>query len=162
VVTVTRLPDAALEARWALGVAEAEKKALVRYGDQTTLLLPRSMTEAQALVSRILGPLVRHDAEHGSNYVDTLRALLQHNRSWQLAAADLHIHKQTLAYRIRRIEQLTGRGAASTEHVAEWWFALRAHDLLAGLPAGRRAAGVGQPPEAGRRGASVGQPPEAG
>jgi hypothetical protein len=30
------------------------------------------------------------------------------------------------------IEHLTGRGTAKTEHLAEWWFALRAHDLLTG------------------------------
>lgn len=132
IATVGRLPDAAQEARWALGVAEAEKRMLVRHGDQTTLLLPRSVTEAQALVSRILSPLITHDAEHGTAYVDTLRAVLQHDRSWQVAAAELHIHKQTLGYRIRKIEQLTGRGLARTEHLAEWWFALRAHDRLAG------------------------------
>lgn len=132
IVTAGRLPDAAKEARWALGVAEAENRMLVRYGDQTTLLLPQSVTEAQALVSRVLGSLIAHDAEHGTAYVDTLRAVLRHNRSWQLAAAELHIHKQTLGYRIRKIEQLTARGLTSTEHLAEWWFALRAHDLLTG------------------------------
>ncbi len=30
------------------------------------MLLPRTATEAQALVTRILGPLLRHDAEHGA------------------------------------------------------------------------------------------------
>jgi PucR family transcriptional regulator, purine catabolism regulatory protein len=81
IVTADRLPGAAKEARWALGVAEAENRMLVRYGDQTTLLLPRSVTEAQALVSRVLGPLIAHDAEHATAYVDTLRTVLQHNRS---------------------------------------------------------------------------------
>src|SRR5262249_346638 len=131
--TAGRLPDAAQEARWALGVAEAEDRRLVRYRQPTPplppptpppppppphppLLLPRSVPEGQALVSRILGPLMAHDAEHGTAYVDTLRAVLRHNRSWQLAAAELHIHKQTLGYRIRKIEQLTGRGLTSTEH----------------------------------------------
>jgi hypothetical protein len=132
----SRLPEAVQEARWALGAAEAENRALVRYGDQTALLLPRSVTEAQAVVSRILGPLVTNDAEHGTTYVDTLRVILRHDRSWQLAAAELHIHKQTLGYRIRKIEQLTGRGLTSTEHLAEWWFALRAHDLLTGRTPG--------------------------
>ncbi len=127
-----RLPDAVQEARWALGAAEAEKRPLVRYGDQTALLLPRSAIEARALVSRILGPLIRADAEHGTDYVNTLRMVLEHDRSWLLASAELHIHKQTLGYRIRKIEQLTDRGLARTEHLAEWWFALRAHDLLAG------------------------------
>jgi len=130
--TVGRVPDAAKEARWALGVAEAENRRLARYGDQTVLLLPRGVTEAQALVSRIIGPLITHDAEHGTAYVSTLRAVLTCDRSWQAAAGELHIHKQTLGYRIRKIEHLTGRGLARTEHLAELWFALRAHDLLAG------------------------------
>jgi purine catabolism regulator len=134
--TAGRLPDAAQEARWALGVAEAENRMLVRYGEHTALLLPQSVTEAHALVSRILGPLIAHDTKHGTAYVDTLRAVLVHNRSWQLAAAELHIHKQTLGYRIRKIEQLTARGLTSTEHLAEWWFALRAHDLLTGRSPG--------------------------
>jgi purine catabolism regulatory family protein/PucR-like helix-turn-helix protein len=128
----SRVPDAAHEARWALAAAEAEGKALVRFGEETALLLPRSAAEAQALVTRILGALLAHDAGHGTAYLDTLRALLEHDRSWQLAAAALHIHKQTLGYRIRKIEQLTGRGITRTEHLAEWWFALRAHDLLTG------------------------------
>jgi PucR family transcriptional regulator, purine catabolism regulatory protein len=132
ILAAARLPEAVQEARWALGAAEAENRILVRYGDQTTLLLPRSVTEAQAVVSRILGPLIANDAEHGTAYTDTLRVVLRHNRSWQRAAAELHIHKQTLGYRIRKIEQLTGRGLTRTEHLAEWWFALRAHDLLTG------------------------------
>ena len=132
IATAARLTEAVQEARWALGVAEAENKMLVRYGDQTTLLLPRSVTEAQALVSRILGPLIAHDAEHDTAYLNTLRTVLRHDRSWQLAAADLHIHKQTLGYRIRKIEQLTGRGLTRTADLAELWFALRAHDLLTG------------------------------
>jgi len=127
-----RLPEAAQEARWALGAAEAEQRGLVRFGDETSLLLPRSAAEAQAVVSRILGPLIAHDACHATDYVRTLRAVLDHDRSWQLAAQALHIHKQTLGYRIRKIEQLTGRGVSRTEHLAEWWFALRARDLLDG------------------------------
>jgi len=149
IAAVGRVPDAAKEARWALGVAEAENRELVRYGDQTTLLLPRSVTEAQALVSRILGPLITHDAEHGTAYVSTLRSLLQHDRSWQHAAAELHIHKQTLGYRIRKIEVLTGRGLSRTEHLAELWFALRAHDLLAGRAAPEPPARLADVPSGG-------------
>lgn len=110
-----------------------ELRASAQPGGQAALLLPRSTAEARAVVERILGPLIRHDAEHGTAYLGTLRAMLDHDRSWQLAASALHIHKQTLGYRIRKIEQLTGRGVSRTEHLAEWWFALRAYDLLAGV-----------------------------
>lgn len=142
IAAVGRVSDAAREASWALGVAETEKRGLVRYGDETALLLPRTATEAQALVARILGPLLEHDGAHGTGYVQTLRVVLDKDRSWQLAAAELHIHKQTLGYRIRKIEQLTGRGLTRTEHLAEWWFALRAYDLLAGSDLGLGLLGV--------------------
>jgi purine catabolism regulator len=132
VVSANRVPDAVQEARWALSVAETEKRSLVRFGDDTMLLLPRTPTEAQVLVNQILGRLITSDAEHGTDYVNTLRVMLRHDRSWQLAAAELHIHKQTLGYRIRKIKQITGRGLTRTEDLAAWWFALRAHDLLGG------------------------------
>ena len=109
---------------------------LVRYGEHTALLLPQSVPEAQALVVTDSRPPDRPRHAARTAYVDTLRAVLRHNRSWQLAAAELHIHKQTLGYRIRKIEQLTARGLTSTEHLAEWWFALRAHDLLTGRSPG--------------------------
>jgi PucR family transcriptional regulator, purine catabolism regulatory protein len=136
-----RLPEAAQEACWALSAAEAEGRRIVRYGDETAVLLPRTPTEARVLVSRILSPLMSHDAEHGTDYVHTLRVVLRLDRSWQRAAAELHIHKQTLGYRIRRIEQITGRGLTRTEHIAEWWIALRAHDLLTGRNPSLRPAG---------------------
>ena len=132
VAGASRAPDAAQEARWAVGVAEAEQRPLVRYGDHATLLLPRTPTEAHALVTTILGGIIAHDDEHSTDYVHTLTVLLRHDRSWQQAAAELHIHKQTLGYRIRRIESLTGRGVTRTQDLAEWWLALRAHDLLDG------------------------------
>jgi PucR family transcriptional regulator, purine catabolism regulatory protein len=127
-----RMTEAAQEARWAFGAARAENRGLVRYGDQSITLFPRTAGETTVLVSRVLGQLIRHDAEHGTKYVDTLRVILRVDRSWQLAASELHIHKQTLGYRIRKIEQLTGRGLTKTEHIAELWLALRSHDLLSG------------------------------
>jgi purine catabolism regulator len=132
IAAASRMTEAAQEARWALGAVRAEGRGLVRYGDQSVMLLPHTTAEATVLVSRVLGSLIRHDAEHGTEYVGTLRVILRADRSWQRAAAELHIHKQTLGYRIRRIEQLTGRGLTKTEHIAELWLALRSHDLLAG------------------------------
>jgi len=134
--TGDRMAEAAQEARWALGASQAENRDLVRYGDQTVLLLPRTTAEATVLVSRVLGTLIQHDAERGTQYMNTLRVMLQLDRSWQLAAAELHIHKQTLGYRVKRIEQITGRGLTKTEHIAELWIALQSYDLLVGNAGG--------------------------
>ncbi|MED3562522.1 helix-turn-helix domain-containing protein [Bacillus xiapuensis] len=59
---------------------------------------------------------------------------LRENRSWQGAAKTLHIHKQTLVYRINRIEQITRRRLDDTSDVAELWLALQAAMMLDLLP----------------------------
>ncbi|WP_136685049.1 helix-turn-helix domain-containing protein [Falsirhodobacter xinxiangensis] len=38
---------------------------------------------------------------------------LEQNRSWQAAAGTLPVHKTSLTYRIRRINELTGRRSAT-------------------------------------------------
>jgi PucR family transcriptional regulator, purine catabolism regulatory protein len=148
----SRVADAVQEARWALAVATASGQRTVHYGDESMTLPPRTPAEARVLVTRLLAPLIRHDAQHGTDYVATLRVFLQADRSWRDAAAELHVHRQTLGYRLRKIEQLTGRGISRTDHIAQWWLALRARDLLAGaLPqefaerAGQRRGGGDDP-----------------
>lgn len=133
----SRVADAAQEARWALAVATSSGQRTAHYGDESMTLPPRTPAEARVLVSRLLAPLIRHDAQHGTDYVTTLRVFLTADRSWRDAAAVLHIHRQTLGYRLRKIEQLTGRGITRTDHIAQWWLALRARDLLAGQPGDR-------------------------
>lgn len=126
-----RTPDAAQEALWALGIAEANNAQVVRYGEGARLLMPRSPAEARSLVDQVLGELLAYDRAHGSHYVSTVRAFVRADGSWQRAAVEMHVHKQTLGYRLRKVEELTGRGFVRTQHVAEWWFALQALDLLA-------------------------------
>jgi PucR family transcriptional regulator, purine catabolism regulatory protein len=41
-------------------------------------------------------------------------------------------HRDDRGYRIRKIEQITGRGLTKTEHIAELWIAPRSYDLLVG------------------------------
>jgi len=141
--SAVRMPDAAQEAIWALGIAEADQVPLVRYGDGAGLLLPRTPAEADMLADRILGGLVAYDRMHATQYVETVRALIRADGSWQRAAAELHVHKQTLGYRLRKVEELTGRGFSRIQHLAEWWCALQALDLLAGCRPESAAASVG-------------------
>src|SRR5260221_6693794 len=93
--------------------------------------MPRSPAEARSLGDQVLGELLAYDRAHGSHYVSTVRAFVRADGSWQRAAAEMHVHKQTLGYRLRKVEELTGRGFVRTQHLAEWWFALQALDLLA-------------------------------
>lgn len=149
--TVARVPEACQEAGWALAAATAQGQRVAKYGEES-ILLPRTPTEARSVVTRVLGPLLAHDTERGSDFLMTVRVLLEHDRSWQAAAAALYIHKQTLGYRLRRIEGLTGRGFARTADIAEWWVALQANDLLQGAVApSETPPGSSARPPAGER-----------
>jgi purine catabolism regulator len=83
------------------------------------------------VVDRVLGPLIVYDAHHSAEMVKTLDTFLQCDRSWVRTAAALNMHRQTVVYRLQRIEQITGRAVAETAAIAEFWLALRARDLLA-------------------------------
>ncbi|MBS1843221.1 MAG: PucR family transcriptional regulator ligand-binding domain-containing protein [Actinobacteria bacterium] len=114
------------EARWALDWARDGESTILRYGEGASSFGPRSIAETEAMVSRVLGPLLEYDAEHQSELTTSLRVFLAANRSWKRAAAELFIHKQTLVYRMRRVEKLTGHRLSETADVAELWFALEA------------------------------------
>ncbi len=75
---------------------------------------------------RLLGPLQEYDAEHHSDLVRTLAAFLDNSGSWSRCAGRLHLHVNTLRYRIRRIEELTGRDLSTLEDRVDFFLALRA------------------------------------
>lgn len=126
----TNAPTAAQQAKWALGAATPERP-VAHHGKASSLFGPRSPAEAKATVAQVLGPLADYDDEHGTELVHSLRVFLQNNRSWKRATDELFVHKQTLVYRMRRIEELTGRKLNDTSDVAELWLALRADEMLA-------------------------------
>lgn len=122
------VPDAARQARWALGVADDEGGS-IRYTSAQPLFGPRTVAEAQTGLHQVLGPLIDHDRGHATHLVDTLAAYLECDRSWKAAAERLGVHHQTLGSRLARIEQLTGRRVSSSADIAECWWALRARAL---------------------------------
>lgn len=130
--TSRRTSEAVREATWSLGIAKATGQQVVHFTEESALLLPRTMDEAGLIVSRVLGPLLSYDGEHDSHLLRTLQAVLNANRSWQAAAEELHVHKQTLGYRMRKIEKLTGRSLRSSKDIGELWFGLRAYELTRG------------------------------
>ena len=64
-------------------------------------------------------------ARHRAELIPTLEAFLACDGSWTRCAARLHLHVNTLRYRIGRIEQLTGRDLARLEDKLDFFLALR-------------------------------------
>ena len=132
---IDALPNSVREARWALDVAQSEKRRVCRYGEQFKAVGPRSITEARAMVERVLGPVLEYDREHASDLVPSLIAFLRNNRSWKHAAEELFVHKQTLVYRMRRVEELTGRKLSETAAIADLWLAVSAYEIVGDMGA---------------------------
>ena len=74
---------------------------------------------------RMLGPLVAYDDRHRAELLPTLREFLACSGSWNACAAKMYVHVNTVRYRIRRIEELTGRDLSSLNDQVDFFLALR-------------------------------------
>jgi purine catabolism regulator len=114
------------EARWAVARAVESGRGMICYGDDRTgRWLTSESADLRALVGEVLGAVIDYDDAHGGDLLPTIRTWLEHDRQTDRAARALHIHPNTVLYRVRRFEQITGRSLASTEALAETWLALR-------------------------------------
>ncbi len=128
------LAAAQREARWAMRRATERRVRLFRHGDDVgeSVFLPTDREHGHEAARRVLGPVLDYDDAHGGRLTASLRVFLEENRSWLAASRRLHVHKQTLVYRMRRVEELTGRRLDRTGDVAELWLAITAAEA-AGL-----------------------------
>lgn len=128
VTSPAELPTALRQARWALHRAQERGLAVLHHADDLgdSVFLPGDREDSRAAARRVLGEVWAYDEAHSGHLIESLRVFLQVNRSWQRAANLLHVHKQTLVYRMRRVEQLTSRSLSDTGDVADLWLALQA------------------------------------
>nr|WP_055503305.1 helix-turn-helix domain-containing protein [Nonomuraea pusilla] len=75
--------------------------------------------------SRLLSPLLDYDRRHQSELVRTLGVFLDCAGSWNACAERLHVHVNTVRYRVRRIEELTGRNLSAMADRVDFFLALR-------------------------------------
>jgi len=81
-----------------------------------------------AFRASLLDPLLAYDAAHPSELVRTLEVFLGTCGAWQRTAEQLHVHVDTLRYRLRRIEELTGRDLGCMDDRVDFHLALRLGD----------------------------------
>src|SRR5439155_8760037 len=126
------------EARYALQVCRTEGREQAEFADLGTYQLLLSLQDPDALrtfADSVLAPVDRYDREHGGDLLPSLQAFLERNARWEAAAAELYVHRHTLRYRMRKVEELTGRDLTSARDRMELFLALRARDLLASADA---------------------------
>lgn len=128
---VERFSSALQEAKLAYKHSEP-KHALQYYQDIRDALpwLPKDINEAKQIFERYLGALEKLDQSQGTSHLVTLKCFLEHNCAWEKTAKALYIHKQTLVYRIQKIQNITGRNLNQTEDIVVLWLALKCQDIV--------------------------------
>ncbi|WP_212630091.1 PucR family transcriptional regulator [Pseudomonas sp. KB-10] len=101
------------EARQALAVAQRfpERLGLCSFNELGVLELLGAIRDRSLLdrfVERVVGPLIGDDSRHQPVLMPTLEAWFAENGNLALAAQRLNVHRNTLSYRLQRIEALTG------------------------------------------------------
>ena len=96
-----------------------------------TLLLSIQDDDALALYcDSVLGPIEEGDQEYGGELLRSLEAFIEQNGQWERAAREVYCHRHTLRYRMRKVEELTGRDLSRAHDRIEFWLALRARELV--------------------------------
>jgi len=125
------------EARCALeatGFANGQAPEVASHRDLGAFTLLLSVQDGEALrlyCDNVLGPIEESDERYAAELLRSLEAYIERNGHWERAAGDCYCHRHTLRYRIRRVEELTGRDLSRANDRVEMWLALRAKELIA-------------------------------
>jgi purine catabolism regulator len=130
------LPEAIREAReaWRIGRRVNGPGTLAAYGDlriDRVLYALRDAPELRQFCDQSLGTIVEYDRRSGQNLVATLEAFFACHGNLSQAAIRLQLHRNSLLYRISRIEEVGGIDLEDPETRLALQVALKARRLLA-------------------------------
>lgn len=116
------------QADQALSIARRRGRAMVEHEDLAAgSVLPLLADDAvRAFADGLLRALYEHDATGRGDLIASLRAWLSRHGQWDAAAADLGVHRHTLRYRMRRVEEILGRSLDDPDVRMELWLSLKA------------------------------------
>ncbi|MFD8735240.1 PucR family transcriptional regulator [Streptomyces sp. NPDC059618] len=127
---VDGLATALAEARYALASARTvtpDSPCLTDIAALTSVdtLLTGIPAEVRTAYSHaVLGPLLKAGSGSAAMLLHTLETFLAHDGSWARTAGALHLHVNTVHYRVQRIEHLTGRDLSRLADRLDLWAAL--------------------------------------
>ncbi|MDR6549276.1 PucR family transcriptional regulator ligand-binding domain-containing protein [Paenibacillus qinlingensis] len=110
-----------------------QQKNVMFYDELGVFELLFHIADKEILASFIrsyLGPILEHDSQKGSELLRTLKVYLDHDGSKQIAAQQLFIVRQSLYYRLDKIEELLGADYMNSEKRLALQVAIRAYQLL--------------------------------
>src|SRR3954471_1021124 len=127
---VEEIPAAYAEAREAADIAirTGVRDRAVVYDDVLVDQVLRASDNAGRLIAAALAPLRNYDDRRNAGLVETLRAYIDGNFSIARAARSMHVHSNTVLYRLDRVRELTGRDPRNPRDVVFLALSLRLDD----------------------------------
>ncbi|MBD7908599.1 PucR family transcriptional regulator [Sporosarcina gallistercoris] len=110
-----------------------EKSDVAHFEDYAVYHLLDSNIKEQALedfFEKCLGPLLAHDQENGTAYIETFEYYFANNANVTETSKAMFIHRNTLIYRIERIQEILGLDIKHSEDVLRIQIALKIFRIL--------------------------------
>jgi PucR family transcriptional regulator, purine catabolism regulatory protein len=139
--TVAAWPRSLREAEQAmlLGGQLLDTSRVLDFGDLGVYRLLALLRESPALwefYRATLAPLADYDRAQDAELLKTLEAFFTNLGNLTRTAEALHVHRNTLLYRLGRIAEISGLDMDNAEDRLALWIALKAHRVLQTLDAG--------------------------
>jgi purine catabolism regulator len=99
-------------------------------GSYGLLLGLQDTLSLEVFYDSVLGKLQQYDEQNSSDLVKSLACFLEANGHWGDAAEKLYVHRHTLRYRMKRVEEITRRDLNQSQDRMEFWLALKAKELI--------------------------------
>jgi sugar diacid utilization regulator len=94
------------------------------------LLLQNNEDELIDFIIEVLGPLFEYDQSRKGELLPSLFAYLEHNQNVKEAAESIHVHTNTLLYRLKRIEEILSTDLSDSQQFLNIHLAVSLYPLL--------------------------------
>jgi GAF domain-containing protein len=101
-------------------------------GPYRLLLQVKRPRELQSFAQSVLGAVHDYDRQHQAQLARTLRTYMAHACNAALTAQALHVHANTVGYRLRRVQRLLGVDLDDPQTLLHLQLALMIEDILGG------------------------------
>ncbi len=131
---VQAIPQAFREAQRAVEIGNSlfgsgKVHSFASLGVYRLLFYLDGQSELTDFYHEMLGPLLAYDAHHDGTYIKTLECYFQYNGNLSQTARTMHFHRNSLIYRLERIEEILGRSLEDAELRLSLQIALKIHHL---------------------------------
>lgn len=133
--TLATIPESLRQAQQALEIGrrlfgENKLHSFAHLGIYRLLFHLNGQNELTEFYTETLGPLLQADTRADSTLIETLEGFFRCNGNLSETARVMHLHRNSLLYRLGRIEEILGRSLDDSELRLSLQIALKIHHLL--------------------------------